>query len=87
MNEPATLREGIPIICTVTDVLRILRLSESQFYKLRRENKFPIREIPALDSTLRFRGADLAAFIERNPQGQADQPPRRRFFGRVRKGS
>lgn len=61
---PHTLAEAIPTVCTVADVCRILQVSESQFYVLRRKGAFPIPAIdPPIDSRPRFLGAHVQAYI------------------------
>lgn len=54
----------IPMVCTIDDVCRILQLSESQFFNLRRQGRFPIPELlPKIDKRPRFRGVDVRRFV------------------------
>lgn len=58
------LTPGIPTVCTVADVCRILRLSQRQFFALRAAGRFPIPEIlPRLDRRPRFRGIDVQRYL------------------------
>lgn len=68
---PHTLAEPIPTVCRVVDVLRILQISKSQFFALRAKGTFPIPEIePAIDSSPRFRGADVQAYLDGHQRGR-----------------
>lgn len=61
-NAPAVAT--IPACCTAADVIRILQISERQFYQLRRDGTFPIPEIdPPLDARPRFSGELVARYI------------------------
>ena len=61
---PYDVDASIPMVCTIEDVCRILRLSASQFFKLRAQGRFPIPEIlPPLGGRPRFRGADVRRWI------------------------
>lgn len=76
---PHAVDQPIPMVCTIDDVCRILQVSESQFFNLRRTGRFPIPEIqPRLDKRPRFRGADVRSFIT------GGQPQPRTFFRKAR---
>jgi hypothetical protein len=64
-DTPMAVGEPIPAICTIEDICRLLRLSESQFFALRRLGTFPIPEhLPRLDRRPRFKGEHVKAYIE-----------------------
>jgi predicted DNA-binding transcriptional regulator AlpA len=90
-------RTVVPVVCLVADILRIFAISESTFYKLRRERRFPIEPMASIDSTLRFSGFDVLDYVRRRGAPVQDvakaQPSahvvdmrtnrRRRFFGKA----
>ncbi len=59
----------IPDICFVEDLLRIFRTSRATFYRKRRENRWPIPELPAIDNHARFSGAAVRKYIETGQTG------------------
>lgn len=68
---PHTLGERIPTVCRVADILRILQMSSSQFFALRKQGTFPIPELePPLDSNPRFLGADVQAYLNGHQKGR-----------------
>ena len=70
---PYDVDAPIPMVCTSADVCRILRLSQSQFFKLRAQGRFPIPEIqPPIGSHPRFRGVDVRRYIH---EGHARRSP------------
>lgn len=63
-DSPLMVDEPIPMVCTIEDICRILQLSESQFFNLRKQGVFPIPEIqPRLDKRPRFRGVDVRRYV------------------------
>ena len=63
-DEPIAVGEPIPAICTIEDVCRVMRISESQFFVLRRQGTFPIPEhLPRLDRRPRFLGENVRKYL------------------------
>lgn len=63
-TKAAPLAEAIPRICTLADISRLLQVSRSQIYLLRREGRFPIRQLPdACGTRPRFSGEDVRRYL------------------------
>jgi predicted DNA-binding transcriptional regulator AlpA len=62
---PLTLADRIPMLCTVTDVCRLLQISQPRFYQLLKAQRFPFAEVrPRIAGGPRFRGADVRNYID-----------------------
>lgn len=53
----------IPQVCLIADVCRLLRLSESQFFRLMAQRKLALVELPKWDRHRRFTGESVARVI------------------------
>lgn len=53
----------IPVVCLVSDLARVLRMSERTIRRMRRHGAFPIRELPSLDRRPRWSGEDVRKFL------------------------
>lgn len=57
------MSEEIPLVCFLDDVARILRTSRRTIEKLRRTNRFPIRELDSIDKRPRWARADVLRYL------------------------
>jgi len=71
MNAPTS--DPIPAVCFLADVCKHLRLSPATLHRLRRAGAFPIPEMPSLDKHPRWRGADIAKYLE-TPEAFSRRP-------------
>lgn len=55
--------EVIPQVCLIADVCRILRVSESQFFRLMARRKLALVELQRFDRHRRFTGESVARVI------------------------
>ena len=63
-DAPLTLDQPIPHVCTITDVCRILQISEAQFFVLRKRGQFPIPPIePPIAKGPRFAGEHVRQYL------------------------
>jgi hypothetical protein len=70
-----TLADKIPTVCTIADVCRILQISQSTYFLLKRKGTFPIPELqPPVDSRPRFAGIHVQQYLE----GRVVTPRRKR---------
>lgn len=53
----------IPNVCTIAEVCDILRLSQSQFFRLMAQRKLALVELPKWDRHRRFTGESVARVI------------------------
>lgn len=57
------MTDGIPHVCLIEDVVRILRTSRRTVQRLRRVGKFPIRELPSIDKRPRWSGESVRRYL------------------------
>lgn len=63
VSDRALQFQVIPQVCLIADVCRILRLSESQFFRLMARRELALVELPRLDRHRRFTGDSVARVI------------------------
>lgn len=63
VSDRATQFQVIPQVCLIEDVCRILRLSQSQFFRLMARRDLALVEMKKLDRHRRFTGESVARVI------------------------
>jgi hypothetical protein len=65
MAAPDPIIERVPLVCTLDDVCRLLRISRAHAWRMRRDRIFPVRELePNFDDRHpRFSGEDVLAVV------------------------
>lgn len=63
VSDRATQFQVIPQVCLIADVCRILRLSETQFFRLMARHELALVELKRFDRRRRFTGESVARVI------------------------
>lgn len=63
LSDRSTQFQVIPQVCLIEDVCRLLRVSESQFFRLMARRALALAELPRFDRKRRFTGESVARVI------------------------
>jgi predicted DNA-binding transcriptional regulator AlpA len=59
----ALVGDPIPLVCSSSDVCRLVRISRSQYYLLKKQGRFPIPEIEPRIGDSRYYGEDVRRYL------------------------